>query len=121
MDKWSTKHLPCAGFSGTARTHWARVKLKMRQTQSKLRLGLVSLVAAIAIIVILVITIAPEIDLDDIVIRAGQLFLGLLLALIFSAVCQGGLGPGSPANLSNALLQRFRNLFCPCRVTALLC
>lgn len=45
------------------------------------------MIAVLALTAILVVLIAPSVDLDDIVIRAGQLFLGLILAVTLAEIC----------------------------------
>jgi hypothetical protein len=56
-------------------------RLELRKRFKELRLGTASIIAVLALTAVLVVLIAPSVDLDDIVIRAGQLFLGLILAI----------------------------------------
>lgn len=93
----------------------------MYERQPKMRLGLASLIAAIAIIAVLVIFIAPQIDLDDMVIRSGQLFLGLLLALIFHHSYRDKRSRNSVDISTGIFWARLGNLFPYSRVLNLLC
>jgi hypothetical protein len=61
--------------------------LELRKRFKKLRLGTASIVAVLAVTAVLVVLIAPSVDLDDIVIRAGQLFLGLILTIALAEIC----------------------------------
>ena len=63
-------------------------RLELRKRYKELRLGTASIIAVLALTAVLVVLIAPSVDLDDIVIRAGQLFLGLILAISLAEICR---------------------------------
>lgn len=62
-------------------------RLELRKRFKELRLGTASIIAVLALTAVLVVLIAPSVDLDDIVIRAGQLFLSLILAITLAEIC----------------------------------
>ena len=62
-------------------------RLELRKRFKELRLGTASIIAVLALTAIVVVLIAPSVDLDDIVIRAGQLFLGLILVITVAEAC----------------------------------
>ena len=63
-------------------------RLELRKPFKELRLGTASIIAVLAVTAVLVVLIAPSVDLDDIVIRAGQLFLGLILTIALAEICR---------------------------------